>query len=59
MPLSIYTGFICKGHKKGVDKLIAGICIPRLWKKRTIRDKVLLELRVSFDVLVSRNKVLS
>ena len=54
-----YTCFICKGYKNGVEKVIVGICIPRLWRKRTIRDKLFLKLRVSFDVLVSRNKVLS
>ena len=47
-----YTGSICQIYKKGVAKVIVGICIPRLWK-------VLLKLRVSFDVLVSRKKVLS
>ena len=54
-----YTGSIYQGHKKGVAKVIVGICIPRLWSKRKIWDKVLLKLRVSFDVLVSRKKVLS
>ena len=53
-----YTGSIFQGHKKGVAKVIVGICIPRLWRKRKIWDKVLLKLRVSFDVLVSRKKVL-
>ena len=56
--LVFYTGFICKGHKKVVDEVIVGVCIPRLWRKRTIKGKVLLKLRVSFDVMVSRNKVL-
>ena len=54
-----YTGLICQVHKKGVAKVIVGICIPRLWRKRTIWDKGLLKLRVSFDVMVIRKKVLS
>ena len=54
-----YTGFICQVHKKGVAKVIVGIYIPRLWRKRTIWDKGLLKLRVSFDVMVIRKKVLS
>ena len=54
-----YTGFICKVHKNGVSKVILGICIPRLWRNRTMWDKVLLKLRLSFDVLLSRKKVLS
>ena len=54
-----YTGYIFKGHKKGVAKVIVGICIQRLSRKRIILDKVLLKLRVSFDVLVSIKKVLS
>ena len=53
-----YTGSICQIYKKGVAKVIVGICIPRLWRKRTIWDKVLLKLRVYFDVLVIRKKVL-
>ena len=54
-----YTGYIFKGHKKGVAKVIVGICTPRFWRKRTIWDKVLLKLRVSIDLLVSIKKVLS
>ena len=54
-----YTGFVCQVHKKGVAKVIVGIFIPRLWRKRTIWDKGLLKLRVSFDVMVSRKQVLS
>ena len=54
-----YTGFICKGYIKGVAKVIVDVCIPILWTMRKIWDDVLVKLRVSFDVLVSRKKVLS
>ena len=37
-----YTGFICKGNRKGVAKVIVGICIPILCRNRTIWNKVLL-----------------
>ena len=54
-----YTGFIYQVHKNVVAKVIVGICIPRLWRNRKMWEKELLDLRVSFDVLVSRKKVLS
>ena len=54
-----YTGFIFQVNKKVLAKVIVVICIPRLWRKRTMWDKVLLKIRVSFDVLVISKKVLS
>ena len=53
-----YTGFIVQVHKKGVAKVIVDICIPILRRKRTMWDRLLLKPRVSFDLLVSRKKVL-
>ena len=53
-----YTGFICKGNRKGMAKVIVRICIPILWRKRTIWYKLLLSLLVYFDVLVRRKNVL-
>ena len=55
----IYTVSIYQVHKKGVAKVIVHIFITILWRKRTMWDKVLLEPRVSFDVLIIRKKVLS
>ena len=36
-----YTGLIVQGHEKRVTKGIVGICIPILWRKRTIWDEIL------------------
>ena len=52
-----YTCVICQVQKKGVAKGIVGPCFPIIGRVGTIRDEVLLKLRVTFYVLVRRNKV--
>ena len=42
-----------------MSKGIVGLSIPRIGRVITIGDEVLFKLRVSFDGLVSRKKVLS
>ena len=54
-----YTGFIFQGHQKGVAKGIVGPCFPIIGRVGTIWDELLLKLRVTFNVLVRRNKVSS
>ena len=54
-----YTGTNYQGHQKGVSKGIVGLYITRIGRARKIWEELFLKIRVSFDVLVSSNKVFS
>ena len=54
-----YTGVISHCHQYWVSKGVAGMRIPRTGTANKILDKLFFKLRVSFDGMVIRNKVLS
>ena len=53
-----YTGVISQYQQKRVSKESVGLKIPRIKKMITIWGEVFFKLRVSFDELGSRKKVL-
>ena len=54
-----YTSSISHFHQHSVSKGVVGLGIPIIVRMIKIWDKILFKLRVSFDGLVSRNKLFS